>query len=77
VPKRPKPMNLPITDHAVVRYLERVHGFDIDAIKEQILPDHAKILLHFSNGQKSEINVHGSHTLKVKDGYVITVVEIS
>lgn len=30
-----KPMNL-VTDHAVIRYLERVKGVDVDAIRTEI-----------------------------------------
>lgn len=25
-----------VTDHAVLRYLERVHGIDIDAVREEV-----------------------------------------
>lgn len=27
---------VPVTDHAVLRYMERVHGFDIDAVRRHI-----------------------------------------
>jgi hypothetical protein len=31
--------NLSVTDHAIVRYFERVLGYDIEEIKAKILPD--------------------------------------
>lgn len=37
-PRRFKPV---VTDHALVRWLERVHGMDLDKIREQIL-DHGR-----------------------------------
>lgn len=30
---------LQITDHALVRYLERVHGMDLDAVRNEMLAD--------------------------------------
>lgn len=32
-----------ITDHAIVRYLERVHGMDIDAIRAEMMPSQAAL----------------------------------
>lgn len=34
---------IPVSDHAVVRYLERVHNIDIASIKELILKDNVKM----------------------------------
>lgn len=34
-----KKTNIEVSDHAIVRFLERVFGVDIDEIKKQILSD--------------------------------------
>ena len=60
-----------ISDHAIVRYLERVKGMDIEAIKKEILPPHVhadtKVM---GNGYYP---VNGKHKVRVKNGVVITV----
>lgn len=60
-----------VTDHAVVRYLERVEGLDIEAVREFLL-NHIPI--------DAEINEHNSLILKnfilkmSKDGKAVTTV---
>ena len=49
-----------VTDHALVRYLERIEGFDIDGIRRQIAESlsspFAKKLIDFSSGANCRIN---------------------
>lgn len=56
-----------VTDHAVVRYLEKIVGVDIDAIRWKIahdeLPDGAHV-------------VERSHRVIVKSGRVVTVLTL-
>lgn len=65
----PKPRLL-ITDHAIVRYLERVGGFDIDGLRKQIA---LRCEAGASIGATSVI-VEGFAFL-IGDGQVITVVD--
>lgn len=60
-----------ISDHAVVRYLERVKGMDIAAIKKEILPD--DVAAKTKIGGNGYYPVNGQHKVRVKNGTVITV----
>lgn len=60
-----------VTDHAVVRYMERVSGVDVDAIREEI-----RQLVPSRKGLEgiTDLNVFkGSHKLVIKDNAVVTV----
>jgi len=59
-----------VSDHAIVRYLERVKGLDIDAIRKELLPDDVRQATLMGNGYYP---VNGTHKVRVKDGVVITV----
>lgn len=60
-----------ISDHAIVRYLERVKGLDIEAIRKEILPEIAiKAVTLWGNGYYP---IGGTHQIRVKNGSVITV----
>lgn len=63
-----------ITDHAVVRYLQRIEGLDIKAIENKILPadgrtrEAIKVL-----GGKGVFPVGTSHRLVLEAGRIVTV----
>jgi len=60
-----------ISDHAIVRYLERVKGLDIDEIRKEILPDYVRAKTKaMGNGYYP---VNGTHKIRVKNDMVITV----
>jgi len=61
-----------VTDHAVVRYLERVMGVDVDAVRAKILADGRRDLLPKIRFGKIRI-ADGSVVLKVREGRVVTV----
>lgn len=52
-----------VSDHAVVRYLERVRGFDVEAIRRSIASsldsEAARKLVDFSDGYPCKISVDG------------------
>ena len=61
---------LVVSEHAILRYFERVMKFDIEEIKKKVLPEE----------QENQIKVLGSgtfstetHRLKVRNGVVITI----
>ena len=65
---------LVVSEHAILRYFERVLKFDIEEIKKKILPEE----------QENQIKVLGSgtfvtdtHRLKVRNGVVITILSDS
>jgi hypothetical protein len=64
--KKPR---LLVTDHAIVRYLERVGGFDIDGLRHQI----ARRCESGASVGASSVIVEGFAFL-IGDGQVITVV---
>lgn len=64
-----------VSDHAVVRYLERRYGMDLDAIRAEIVPP-AVASAVAALGGTAQIDVpakHGPHTVVVKDLVVVTV----
>lgn len=65
-----------VTDHAVVRYLERVRGIDIDAIRAEIglVVDRAVTRASDCGLEANARGVNsGGFTFKIQDGYVITI----
>jgi hypothetical protein len=64
-----------VSDHAVVRYLERRLGLDLDAVRAEIAPPdtHAAVRALGGSGDFPVTGKHGAHTLVVKDHVVVTV----
>lgn len=60
-----------VSDHAIVRYLERVKGLDIKAIKEEIAPQHVRNQIRALGS--GYYPVDGKFKIRVKNGVVITV----
>jgi hypothetical protein len=61
-----------VTDHAVVRYLERVGKMDMDAVRRHILPAGAEAAILAMPGATS-YEVGGGHRLKLRGRDVVTV----
>jgi hypothetical protein len=60
-----------VTEHAILRYLERAMGVDIEAAKKGILPvEVERVVLRMGDG---EYPVGASHRVVVKGGVVVTV----
>lgn len=60
-----------VTDHALIRYIERVLGYDLEAVKALILtPDRIKMI------EAGAMDIRGDgYVLKIKNGTVITVIK--
>jgi len=64
----------PVTEHAILRYLERVKKIDIEAIKKEIIK-HASLIVGGSGEIKKLIN--GSRFIIItKNKQVITIVKV-
>ncbi|MCW4115642.1 hypothetical protein NPA31_011775 [Aurantimonas sp. MSK8Z-1] len=61
-------MKVEVTDHALVRYLERVHGVDMDAFREEL----AALAQPFVDARVSCAPV-GAVWLRIEDNRLITV----
>lgn len=62
---------LVITDHAIVRYMERVKNLPLEEVKKLILPDGTRALIEkLGNGKYP---AGGTHYVVVKDNIVLTV----
>lgn len=69
--KRLKPANEPrVSDHAMMRYMERVMGLDIEKIRSEILTDNAKAALKMG---ATKYTVNGVK-FKAKNGVFVTVI---
>jgi hypothetical protein len=67
------PGRLTVTDHAIVRYFERVLGVDLDEVREQILPRPMRVAL-----QKLKANGEfacGTHLIRVQNNRVVTILK--
>ena len=59
-----------VTDHAVLRHLERAYGLDVDAIRAEIASPVVALADGFGCG--SVIGLHGTRVI-IRDGVVVTV----
>lgn len=60
-----------VTDHAVLRYMERVLGIDVSALRAEILPPmRAKAVKTIGNGR---LPLGNGLDLVIKGGQVITI----
>ena len=64
-----KKKHVGFTDHALLRYVERVMGVDIEQLKEEILPGHHKLMIK----EDCKITKNG-YTLVVRGNSVVTVI---
>ena len=64
-----------VSDHAIVRYLERIEGIDIEAIRKKIIGDGRinQAVKTLENG--SFPSEDGTFTLRVRDKVVVTVIK--
>jgi hypothetical protein len=62
-----------VSEHALLRYLERVKGMDLNAIAAEILDDKSKELIEFAQGNVTL--KRPDYRVVVKDHVVVTVNE--
>jgi hypothetical protein len=60
-----------VTDHAVLRYLERFRGINLEEIREEILTDERKEMILELGTIKLPLGEN--HRIIVKDGVVVTI----
>lgn len=67
---------LVVSEHAVLRYAERIMGLDVEQIKEQILnPKTAKRIQELRNGAFPDVAPNDiAYKLHVRNGVVTTVI---
>lgn len=63
---------LPVTDHAVLRYMERVMGVDVDGIRRQIGREAAEAAALIPLGDPCAIVVTGMRMV-IEDRRIVTV----
>ena len=61
-----------VTDHAVLRYLERLHGLDIEAVRAEIATTVWRAALAGATGVR-----HDGLIYRLQDGVVVTVAPLS
>lgn len=67
-----QPGEVIVTDHAVLRYLERYCDFDIEAVKQRILADGRGELIKKMRSGRFPLDAGAK--IVAKDGVVITIV---
>lgn len=59
-----------VSEHAIVRYMERVHKLELNSLRDEIVgSDHRKLVL-----PSGQFAVGNTHKIRVKDGIVTTVI---
>jgi predicted nucleic acid-binding Zn-ribbon protein len=58
-----------VSDHAVIRYLERIHGFDFEKQRDELLTDTVRTAI----GMGANKVKRDGYTLVIKDNTVVTV----
>ncbi len=69
-----KKNNLVVTEHAIVRYLERVEGIDMEAIKERILPLDVLKKIRALKGSNATYPCDRGFSIRLQEGAVVTVI---
>ena len=70
------PPEVKVTDHAVVRFLQYVHGVDIEAIRNEILTDYLKnMILRFKGVGTIPNKLHNSDCRAIVKNYTIVTIE--
>ena len=65
-----------ISDHAIIRYLQRVYKLDIDGIKRQIMPlEKENTIKRVGDGAYTVKDDVGKYKLIVKGRVVVTILE--
>lgn len=62
-----------VTDHAVLRYIERVLGFDVDAIRTRIM---SKTVRDAIRSRAGAVTIDG-YRYEIKAGAVVTIIPAS
>jgi len=60
-----------VSEHAILRYLERIYHLDMEKIKQEIVPKDIDNVLHLGNATIT----FETHKIKVIDNIVITILE--
>lgn len=65
---------LTISDHGLVRYLERVLGVDIQQVKDNILTDYIKDLYYKNDCSDGEYPTDLDYKAVIKGGKIVTII---
>lgn len=66
-------MTIIVTDHAVIRYLERIEGVDIEAIRDYLSSDNVLFAIAMSKGRAESAVIHpDGFRLVINAGKVVT-----
>ena len=64
-----------VSEHAVLRYLERVQGQKIEDIQSEILTDTFKKLAKTLGDGKIPLDKHPAFSAIIKNGIIVTIIE--
>lgn len=64
---------LVVTEHAILRFLERVVGFNLDELKNQILPDEIESRIKSMGSLSGKFPVSDTHRVVVRNRQIVTI----
>jgi len=67
-------MKIMLTDHALLRYLDRVSGYDIEAVRREIASKELKATAAIIGGNGRIPVGDNKHMFVLKDGRIVSVV---
>jgi hypothetical protein len=59
-----------VTDHAMLRYLERVRMINLNGLEDEIIPPGYHMM---AMGHEGKVRIGNSHSVVMRDGAIITV----
>jgi chromosome segregation ATPase len=65
-----------ITDHALIRFIERRYSLDIEAIKQEILPSDPNVMRAMKTLGKGTFPVNDSHRIVLKGNTIVSVLPL-
>ena len=66
--------NIKVSDHALIRYLERVKGMDLDAIRAEIIDEEIERQVSILGGHGAYLNQDQSYRVRIQDNTAVTVI---
>ena len=66
--------NIKVSDHALIRYLERVKGMDLDAIRAEIIDEEIERQVSILGGHGAYLNKDQSYRVRIQDNTAVTVI---
>ncbi len=66
---------LRVSDHALCRWLERIHGIDMEYLRREFLSEAAKVVGEMVPAGEFVVTLRGGSRFAVRDGSIMTILD--